>query len=180
MFFCSAAQLKSFSVMWGWREMSQSLWVHTEPLCPWSLTGKQWASCGPACSILPGSLLSQSVVKLSVCLSLPLLVGWARAVLFCVYDIWTEVYSCSKWRLSIVDRCSDVKGGVSWFFFGKVDSTVFDLVITSDSQIYALQSYVLLERTNALNETQLIQNGWAADRSISATIFATGVQYLQN
>lgn len=28
--------------------MSQGLWVQTELLCPWSVTEKQWASCGPA------------------------------------------------------------------------------------------------------------------------------------
>lgn len=28
--------------------MSRGLWVRTETLCPWSLTGKQRASCGPA------------------------------------------------------------------------------------------------------------------------------------
>lgn len=76
LFFCIAAYFKSLSVMWRWREMSQSLWVHTEPLCPWSLTGKQRASCGPAHFILSsGLLLFQSVAGLSVWLSLPLLVG---------------------------------------------------------------------------------------------------------
>lgn len=40
--------------MWSWREMSPGLLVCTEPLCPWSLTGKQRASCGPAHFILTG------------------------------------------------------------------------------------------------------------------------------
>lgn len=40
--------------MRSWREMSLGLWVRTEPLCPWSLTGKQRASCGPSHFILTG------------------------------------------------------------------------------------------------------------------------------
>lgn len=39
------AHLKSRGVMWDRREMSQTLWIHTERLCPCSMTGKQWASC---------------------------------------------------------------------------------------------------------------------------------------
>lgn len=42
-------------VMWDRREMSQTLRIHTEQLCPCSMTGKQWASCEPAYSTLSSS-----------------------------------------------------------------------------------------------------------------------------
>lgn len=53
------------SVMWGWWEISQSVCVHTEPLCPWLLTGKQGSSCDAAQSVLcwvSGSSLSASLL----------------------------------------------------------------------------------------------------------------------
>ena len=86
LFFCTAAYFKSSSVMWSWREMSQSLWVHTELLCPWSLTGKQRASCGHAHFILsPGRRFFPSGAGASLCvwLSLPLLVGRSHAECVC-------------------------------------------------------------------------------------------------